>query len=465
MSINVTTYGAVGNGTTDDTVAIQAALNAAASSASESVVYMPEGVYLIASGSLSIPKGVSLEGPAKGVQPKWNAATGAWVMGSGATLAIMYNPADKSEASAAIRMTSGSRLAKCNIWYPNQPVSGGGAIVAYPPSVGLVADPLGANGGNVSRPIIEEVCVSNAYKFVSWTLRHDLGTIRDIYGTAIHTFITLDKAYDVDRLFDVHCNPNAAYVGDWASNGIIDRQYTIGDGAMINMARADQAYILRCFGFGFRKGLYLTDFGSGGANGLQVMQSGWEGCANPIDIVASTEALMFSQIVLGDASIIGAGFPGGSAVRCNPPANTFCNNMSFEQVKVFSAAGPAFEMNYVNGLTILDSYLEQIKSAGGFLRGAVEVKNAARFAMSNCNIKVQGSQIIGLIAGNLRGFNIRDNWYDGQAAGGTSPMAVTNSQAGRITGNLEGSTSGSSRNAYLAGNTDVTAETFRNFVN
>lgn len=56
--INVKQYGAVGNGTTDDTAAIQAALNAAVSG---SAVFFPQGVYIVSS-TLTFPGNIAIIG-------------------------------------------------------------------------------------------------------------------------------------------------------------------------------------------------------------------------------------------------------------------------------------------------------------------------------------------------------------------------------------------------------------------
>ena len=56
----VTTYGATGNGTTDDTAAIQSALNAAGTNGG-GIVYLPPGLYYT-SNSLTVPGGVELRG-------------------------------------------------------------------------------------------------------------------------------------------------------------------------------------------------------------------------------------------------------------------------------------------------------------------------------------------------------------------------------------------------------------------
>jgi len=62
--INVKTYGAKGDGTTDDTAAIQTALNAAAAG---QTVYVPNGTY-ITSAPLVIPQAVTIVGPSGATQ-------------------------------------------------------------------------------------------------------------------------------------------------------------------------------------------------------------------------------------------------------------------------------------------------------------------------------------------------------------------------------------------------------------
>ena len=60
LVLNVKDYGAVGNGTTDDTAAVQNAITAAATSSPGSLVYFPAGSYLVS--GLSLPSGVTLQG-------------------------------------------------------------------------------------------------------------------------------------------------------------------------------------------------------------------------------------------------------------------------------------------------------------------------------------------------------------------------------------------------------------------
>lgn len=49
MEINVKDFGAVGDGTTDDTAAVQAALNHMLCTCAECVLYFPVGTYVVTS--------------------------------------------------------------------------------------------------------------------------------------------------------------------------------------------------------------------------------------------------------------------------------------------------------------------------------------------------------------------------------------------------------------------------------
>ena len=105
--LSVTTYGAKGNGTSDDTAAIKAALNAAAAKGG-GTVFVPAGDYRVS--SLSIPAGVNLVG--EGMARSW--LHGAVVPGSTQTLSDLKIGAE----GVSLRFASGSHdslLLRCRI--------------------------------------------------------------------------------------------------------------------------------------------------------------------------------------------------------------------------------------------------------------------------------------------------------------------------------------------------------------
>jgi hypothetical protein len=110
---NVKDYGATGNGTTDDTAAIQAALNAAPAG---SIILFPAGTYSVAS-SLAVHTNTKVVGqwnPTINMTGAWTGTTGCFTVDSGATnVAFEGFTINCQKASKA--GTTNSR----GIWIPN----------------------------------------------------------------------------------------------------------------------------------------------------------------------------------------------------------------------------------------------------------------------------------------------------------------------------------------------------------
>lgn len=88
---NVRLYGATGNGTTDDTAAIQAATSAADSSAG-GIVYFPAGQYKISSSITSQSLYTGFLGDGKGASAILNTGTGAAIISDPSSFAPVVNP-------------------------------------------------------------------------------------------------------------------------------------------------------------------------------------------------------------------------------------------------------------------------------------------------------------------------------------------------------------------------------------
>src|SRR5450759_4943249 len=114
---NAREFGARGDGTTDDTKAIQAALDAAA--AKGELVKLPEGIYAV-KGVLAIPEGVTLEGAWRGPHTSQ--------LDKGTTL-YAYAGRDAASSAPFISLKTGSTIKGVTIFYPEQKV---GDIHPYP---------------------------------------------------------------------------------------------------------------------------------------------------------------------------------------------------------------------------------------------------------------------------------------------------------------------------------------------
>lgn len=106
LLVNAKDFGALGDGVANDKPAIQAALNAAIG-----MVLLPEGDYLISSGTLSVPEGVSLVGRGRGVTRLLRGASGGDLVdlsgGSvGSTLTTLTANAAVGDATLTVASTA-----------------------------------------------------------------------------------------------------------------------------------------------------------------------------------------------------------------------------------------------------------------------------------------------------------------------------------------------------------------------
>lgn len=148
---NVMDYGAVGNGTTDDSAAFQSALNAAATAGFGTEVVVPIGLFLIAH-PITVPWGVSLKGLADGrsfypynQDGATNPLTTAW----GPTLLIEDNvgiahgggTAGGTSANTTILTNGASAVTDLIFGYPQQTVpavtTSAFTPIAYPWTIAL----------------------------------------------------------------------------------------------------------------------------------------------------------------------------------------------------------------------------------------------------------------------------------------------------------------------------------------
>jgi len=120
--VSVKAHGAVGNGTNDDTAAIQAAINAAAGGA----VWFPPGIYGI-SGTLTVPADTRVAGPAIPLYPNfttdWQTAVPSWasraatiqrLSGNGA----IFNAGAHTEFEGLVIRSKGSRTSADLVFSP-----------------------------------------------------------------------------------------------------------------------------------------------------------------------------------------------------------------------------------------------------------------------------------------------------------------------------------------------------------
>ncbi|MBC7326568.1 hypothetical protein H5T87_00435 [bacterium] len=236
---NVKDFGAKGDGTTDDTKAFQAALDACGE-AGGGIVFAPTGNYLI-KGHLSIPPYVTLEGV-------WRAPS-TWSQYKGTTLLAVEGEGEEN-GTPFITLHTSSTLKGVTIFYPNQKADN---IRPYPWTIR-------GRGDNCS---VIDVLIVNPYQAV------DFGTypcgrhyVRGLYAQPLRKGLYIDQCYDIGRVENVHFWP----FWTWDDKSGI-RDYLWKNGEAFIIGRTDWEYVYNTFCFGYKIGYRFIRTKNGVANG------------------------------------------------------------------------------------------------------------------------------------------------------------------------------------------------------
>lgn len=300
--LDVTAYGAVGDGKADCTPAFQKALNEAATDGGGRV-RVPVGMFLI-SGHLRIPPCVSLVGeweappvattippsariPTPPVNPK------AAIMAGSVLLAVEGAGDEKGEPF--IRMERSSTLKGLIVYYPNQVASP--KPIAYPWTVAGIGD-------NIS---IVDCLLVNPYMAVDFGSnpcgRH---LIRNLYAQAIYKGLFVDKCYDVGRIENVHFWPFWSHLNP---QGMADlSKWTLTNGTAFILSRSDWEYVTNCFCISYQTGFHFKSSGPDGAGNYLLSQSGGDCCDVAVNVeetqghsgVSFSNAQIFGRILVGE---------------------------------------------------------------------------------------------------------------------------------------------------------------------
>ncbi|MCE5257934.1 MAG: glycoside hydrolase family 55 protein [Chloroflexi bacterium] len=182
--INAMLFGTRGDGITDDTAALQSALDAA--SALGGIVQLSPGQYRITS-SIRIPIGVHLQGAALAPQ---------YIKPLTGTVIMACYGRDDEQAPALFELGDSCSVSGLTLFYPEQKPRD---IRPYPYTFHLV-------GGDNT---VENVTLINSYNGIkigpASNVRH---RIRSVYGCVLRRGIWLDNCSDIGRLDNVqfHCH-------------------------------------------------------------------------------------------------------------------------------------------------------------------------------------------------------------------------------------------------------------------
>ena len=238
-SVSVKDFGAKGDGTADDTAAIQAALNASNN------VYMPTGNYRI-TATITMPNGSSLWGdPVTGPVFFPNDKFGTYIS------------VDTTETAIRFANTHCS-LSNLAIYYPNQVRTGTPVVHDYAIKAGIsTAETLNST--------IDSVVLINAYNGVY--VYGGRVTVSNVKGTIAN--IGLYQAYsgDCSNFTNIHFNT----INNWTTGGVWEWTlqnssacgFVVGELDGATPRANDASHYTSCNAIGFYCGFYITHNNSG----------------------------------------------------------------------------------------------------------------------------------------------------------------------------------------------------------
>ncbi len=273
--LNVRQLGAKGDGSTDDTNAIQAALENARTDGP--VCFLPPGLYRL-NGSLTVPAGVTLCGASGGV-PHSEHPIG--------TVLLAYGGKGQPEGEPLITLKPNAVVRNLTLHYPEQTLP---EVVAYPWSIR--AD------GELCQ--ILDVTLTNPYQAIDvGTKWNELHLVRNVFACPLKVGVYIDQCTDIGRIENVHFNPNfwtrMALKPGYPGGDI--KAYLEKNLVGFKIGKTDWEFISNSFVIFPRIGFHFDDFGHGPGNAV-ITQSGSDIC--PVAVrVDKTQAHAGAQFVNG----------------------------------------------------------------------------------------------------------------------------------------------------------------------
>jgi hypothetical protein len=242
-AISVLTTGARGNGTTDDTAAIQRALNEVGRTGGRAC--LGPGRFLV-KGNLRIPPGVTLQGVTEA--PVWSdPLKGSVILATGGR--------DDETGPALFELGHSSGVRALTVWYPEQQAT----------NIRPYAWTFHLQGHDNT---VENVTLVNAYNGIrigpEGNVRH---RIRSVYGCVLRRGLQVDACSDIGRIENVqfHCHwwSAPAVGGDWKPV----HEYMWKHCEAFIFGRTDWEYVNNTFVYPVKVGYRFVQTEAGAANG------------------------------------------------------------------------------------------------------------------------------------------------------------------------------------------------------
>jgi hypothetical protein len=273
--VNARSHGAKGDGATDDTKSIQAALDAARDKGP--VCILPAGQYRL-NGSLTVPPGVTLCGASGGV-PHSEQPIG--------TVLLAFGGRGQADGPPLLTLKPNAVVRNLVIHYPEQTLV---EVVPYPWT--LRAD------GELCQML--DLTITNPYQAIDvGTKWNELHLVRNVFACPLRLGVYIDQCTDIGRIENVHFNPNfwtrMALKPGFPGGDI--KAYLEKNLVGFKIGKTDWEFISNSFVIFPRIGFHFDDFGHGPGNAV-ITQSGSDIC--PVAVrVDRTQAHAGVQIANG----------------------------------------------------------------------------------------------------------------------------------------------------------------------
>jgi hypothetical protein len=249
---DIRAYGALGDGQTDNTAAIQRAIDAAHEHGG--IVFVPPGRWLCR-GHLELKMGVHLKGV--------NETPQSWEPQTGSILEPTEGRGDES-APAFIEMRSSTSVTGLTIYYPEQRVDD---IQPYPWTIQIRANP--ANPEEVSfDSTVSDLTLINSYNGIrTGPTENGRHRIMGVHGCVLRRGILVDWTGDIGRIenvqFSSHFWASPAFGGNW------DKvfHYMQQNLEAFTFGRSDWEYVTNTFVFPAKTGYRFIETPNGSTNG------------------------------------------------------------------------------------------------------------------------------------------------------------------------------------------------------
>ncbi|HNT33498.1 MAG TPA: glycosyl hydrolase family 28-related protein [bacterium] len=241
--ISVRAHGVVADGTTDDTAALQSALDEAGKTGGR--VYLPPAQYLI-KGSLKVPEGVTVMGVA--CSPHYSTP----LIG---TVILATGGRDDENASALFEMPGSTMVTGLTIYYPEQKAAD---IRPYPWTFHMYGHDT----------TIENVTLVNSYNGIrvgpEGNVRH---RIRSVYGCVLRRGLLVDACTDIGRVDNVQFHGHWWWMKELGGDYELVNNYMIQNLEAFIFGRTDWEYVTNTFVFPVNVGYRFIQTPSGSCNG------------------------------------------------------------------------------------------------------------------------------------------------------------------------------------------------------